>query len=191
MILLISSFTWAAILSLVQTAFDFFASIGKDLLANAVGALIGAILAIPTGLWLDRQVKSKEQRERSKKILRAVFDELDRNQTALKGFLAKPPSEDEIDYPNLDNNAWQAAQNLEILSSSKDYELHKVLLDVYEKVSFMSQISQSLWNLFFSANYDFGVLERKVKTLMNTQKAEANNLLPLVEEALDKVQSRL
>ena len=36
-----------------------------NVLSNMVGALIGAILAIPTGLWLDRRIKLREQEERA------------------------------------------------------------------------------------------------------------------------------
>jgi hypothetical protein len=179
------------IINWVDAILAFFLSIGKELLANSVGALIGAVLAIPTGLWLDRRIKLREQRERSVMVIRAVYDELDKNLNTLEEFLAKSPGEDEIIYPTLTSNAWQAAQSLEVLSSSGDYELHKILIGAYERINFVTHISQSLWNLFFSMSLDFNNLDRKVKILTRVLRDEAENTLPLIQEVQEALQKRL
>jgi len=173
-----------------ETSLVFNAGFWSELVANLVGALVGAMLAIPTGLWLDRRVKSREQQERTIIVLRAIRDELVKNQAAMEDFLAKQPVEGEITYPSLTNDAWQAAQGLDFLSALADYELHKTLIGVYERIDFVTRIAQSLWNMFFSPMVNFGVLDRKVKILIEALREETQQTIPMIEEAIVEVQNR-
>lgn len=163
----------------------------SDVVANLVGALVGAGLAIPTGLWLDRQVKMKEERERTRIVLRSVSEELAKNELALKDFLSKQPSEEVIAYPLLSSNAWQAAKGLGILSTSTDYVLRTTLVSVYERVDFITLVAQSLWSLFFYPSVDFGTLKRKTSILLDVLSDEAQKAVPLIQDAVEQTSSWL
>ena len=155
-----------------------------------VGALIGAILAIPTGLWLDRRIKLREQEERANTVLRTILDELQKNKNEIEKFLAIESTEDDIRYPLISDDAWQAAQE-GVQFGLSDYLLHKRLITVYEQIGFVNQIAQSLWNMFFNPASDFGLLDKKVNILKRVLRDETQQLTALLDEAITNIQNTL
>lgn len=175
----------------IEARFMFGGDFWSELVANLVGALIGAMLAIPTGLWLDRRIKTREQMERVRIVLQAVYNELTSNRASLKDYLEQEHVEDEIAYPVLTSGAWQAAQGLEILSVPEYYKLHEMLIGVYERIGFVSHVAQALWSLFFSANTEFGIFDRKVKILTTVLRDEAHKTILVIDQILVELRQQL
>lgn len=150
--------------------------------ANLVGALVGAMLAIPTGLWIDRRRRVREQQEQADVALAALWRELDENRSRLETFLSVNVSaaEEQIIAPNLGNDAWQAAHELEILVGL-DYDLYKQLLEVYEQIELIDQLSKTLWQIFFTPAPDFSFIETRTRLLNETLRTESELLLPSIE----------
>jgi hypothetical protein len=163
----------------------------SQLLPNLLGALFGAILAIPAGLWLDRKIKNKEQKQHTLLILRAVLDELIRNKRSIEDYLNKDQSDYNVGYPNVITNAWKAAQNQTILATGDDYEMHKNIFTVYERLDFLSSIGQSLWTMVFNVSNDVQALEGRVEILNRILRKEAEDTLPKLKTCISDINNTL
>jgi hypothetical protein len=159
--------------------------------ANLVGALVGALLAIPTGLWIDRKRSAKEQRDRALVVLRALEDELAKNTQSITDYLAKPAKREQISYPSISNDAWQAAHELGLLVGLNNYDLYKSLIEVYEQLELISHLSKSLWQLFFTPAADFSFIDTRVQLLQESLRTESESAATLIRRTRNEISQAL
>ncbi len=139
-----------------------------DILGNLIGALIGAALAIPTGLWIDRKTKERNQRELDNLAIISIRDELITNLKTISEFVSQGCNNGDKNIPflSLSNDSWKTAQALGAFSQTKDYKRRKSFSEVYAQIEYIKTLSDALWSMFFSTRYiDPIMLERKLQVL--------------------------
>jgi len=162
-----------------------------QVLPNLLGALFGAILAIPVGLWLDRQIKARELNKRKSLILRSLLDELLKNKRSLEDFINKEKRDADINYPEIAINAWKAAQSHTMLPDISDYDMHKILIQTYDRLEFIASIGQSLWAMFFNVALEARTLEGKLKVLNRILLGEAQEIMPTLVQTITQIEDKL
>lgn len=156
-----------------------------DVLSNLIGALIGAVLAIPTGLWIDRKAKERSQKDLDSLALISIRDELITNLKTINEFVSRGCSHESVPFLHLSNNAWKTAQALGAFSQAKDYKRRKGFNKVYEQIEYIKTLSDALWGIFFSTNNtDPVTLDRKLQILCKHLLAEAKEADSLIRNLL-------
>ena len=109
--------------------FDFWQSFVSNLLATIIGVGLG----IPTGLFLNRVIEKRTEKERKEKILKALRGEINQNWILVKIFLDEHKSSDEYFNLSIDlrDEIWRSFSDGGELKWIKNSDLLALLADMY------------------------------------------------------------
>ena len=160
-------------MSTLNVFFDF--SFWQAFISNAAATLVGVALGIPVALWISRYQERSSEKERKKKILKLLFDELLSNQAVLSGW---SKSNDKVGESRLlsafvKNESWRAFSDGGELQWIKDPQLLNIISDAYFRIRSVSQMSDK----------HYGML---MVNLENYSISTVNNVYHYLERSIDE-----
>jgi len=152
--------------------------------SNAAATLVGVAIGIPVALWISHYQEKSSEKERKKRILRLLFNELLVNQTVLSGW------HDSIDQKGearilsavLRYESWKAFSDGGELEWIKDPGLLDTISEAYFMIRSVSQMSDKYYGMLM-------VDWEQVSTL--TYKSVYNYLEKSVNEAIESLDKAL
>ncbi len=131
---------------------DFFdISFWQNFLSNAIATFLGAIIGIPIALGLNRHQDKISEKERKKKILALLQEELIINLSQLAGWnKAKDKRAEAITIgPFLRDESWKAFSDGGELEWIKNPKLISEIANAYSYVRLMQQLSERYLHLLY------------------------------------------
>ena len=131
---------------------DFFdTSFWQNFVSNALATFLGAIIGIPIALGLSRHQEKISEKERKKKILELLREELMINLTHLSGWdKAKDKKAQAIIIgPFLRDESWKAFSDGGELEWIKNPKLISELANAYSYIRLMQQLSERYLSLLY------------------------------------------
>ena len=123
-----------------------------DFLSKLAATLIGALVGVLGGFWLDRrQVESKQKKE-GKAILEALHNELSHDSSLLNQMCDELPNG--VIFYNLDLSTWQATTGKQ-LESLRNYELVRRISGMYYEFQHLNRKVDVQFEIHFSSTRTF------------------------------------
>lgn len=158
-----------------------------DLITSLIGTLLGAGLAIPVGLYLDRWIKERETKEQISSILSSIKVELDTNLGILESHLHNKETKGPFDVPRVQIKAWEAAQYQGFLTSNNAYQLIKKMIGVYDQLELIRRLNEYMWSFLLGPEQNYGLTDKKIEAISSSIKNEAQPAIYMIKECIQDI----
>ena len=127
-------------------------SFWQNFVSNALATFVGAVIGIPVALWLSKYQEQTSEKERKKKILSLLQEELMINLTLVSGIKHREDKEFEYSIigPFLRDESWNAFSDGGELEWIKDPKLLSDLANSYDYIRSLRQLSQRYFDISIS-----------------------------------------
>lgn len=117
--------------------------------SNAAATIVGVAIGIPVALWINHYQEKSSEKERKKKILRLLFNELLGNQAVLSGWHKSEDQHGEARILSavLRNESWKAFSDGGELEWIKDPELLNTISEAYFLVRSVGEMSDKYYGM--------------------------------------------
>jgi len=157
----------------------------QSILSSIIGSLIGAGMAIPCGLWLDRKIKGKQSMELIKNINKLLILELDANKESLSDYLNSNRKNTKL--PKISFAAWQVALGQNYLTQCGNIEINNSLTNSYDKLHYIEKISNSYFELLILGQTAMPSYVDKLTLMQDALQSESKDTITLILNSLSLI----
>jgi hypothetical protein len=158
----------------------------QNFVSNTLATIVGVvILGIPIALWLNKHQEKSSEKERKKKILSLLKEELFTNLTLLSGWEKNDNKQIEVNIigPFLRNESWKAFSDGGELQWIKNPILLSELAQAYSYIRTLQELSDKYINLFYIA-HDENTRTKAIKLLWEMIEKGITETIDMVTSAL-------